>query len=801
MVNGPRQLTKQVRSAGKHHSVWRGFCIAVLLVVSPWTDRPAEANNPYYFSDQKPRISSSQLTNHYETSPFSPNIEVGKITYLFPAESKRIYWLGKSDIQTRPYEIYAVWYAPDGSEYFRKRCDWKGTSDYRTMLKLPRKKKPELLGQWRLDIEDVSGDVLLRDHFYIGPALNIIDENPVTRWSNPDYAIETAPALILNYDVRVKVSRELGISKTIYKRVKILTDAGKSYNEFYESYKEKQFPRIKFAHTVLPDGTIQADTQQFPGVLQRVPPHHRSARVMFVRMLRAVPGDILEFEMTFDEPYVDGDDLFHDEFFVRETLPVLSASYTLIAPRDLDLYFDHIGVEKEPQITPLAGSGQTSYRWDWDSAPPLKAEPDMPPYRDVGESVIVSNARTWDAVADWWHRHTENKYKVTEELQDLLRRILLDADGAEEKIAAIYKYVKYKVAYAGFDYDWANPEPHPSVGTMKDSEGDAKDQAVLLKTFLNEAGIPADVALVRTREAGAPVEQAAGLREFNHVMVVARNGDKEYFLDPSRKFYQGWQLPARDMGASALRLGDDAVELLTVPWDKDDGSRRELTVELEMKEDFTLTGTLRVEFEGREDARMKNDLNTWEQNKTVNFVRTLVSQTVPGGNFTQVEVFNQKKIDRNARIEAKVQVTEPWITDATPATIRLLADEVLRPDYLSADRVHPLHLMHLRQLRIKSRIKLPASLQVAELPADVAVDTPYIVYKARFRQAEGAIVMEGSLREKQYDVSREDYDAWRAAYEKAIDAFTAPVAVKPVTAKAPSSAGTAKTPAAAPAAP
>ena len=102
-----------------------------------------EAANPYYFSEEKPKISSSQLTGFYKTTAFSPNIEVGKITYLFPEGAKRIYWMGKTDIQTRPYELYAVWYAPDGTEYLRKRCDWKGTSDYRTMLKLPRKKKRE----------------------------------------------------------------------------------------------------------------------------------------------------------------------------------------------------------------------------------------------------------------------------------------------------------------------------------------------------------------------------------------------------------------------------------------------------------------------------------------------------------------------------------------------------------------------------------------------------------------------------------------------------------------------------------
>ena len=634
------------------------------------------------------------------------------------------------------------------------------------------------MGQWRLEIEDEGRDVLRRERFYVGPALNIIDPNPAERWNHATVSLESAAAVLLNHDVDIEISNELGIKKTVYKRLKILTAAGKSNNEFYESYKEKQFPRIKFAHSVLPDGTIQADAQQFPGVLQRVPPHHRSARVMFVRMLRAETGDVLEFEMTFEEPFVFGEDLIYDEYFVRSAVPVLNARYTVSYPADMDLEYQVNGSDLKPDITPSRASAKKRMQWTWQSVPALTPEEAMPPYRAVAESVVISTARDWSDVAEEWRRHTVNKYKVNDELKDLLRRILLESKTVEEKIAAIYKYVKYKVDFGGFDFGWSNPEPLPSVGTLKNKKGDAKDQAVLLKTFLNEAGIAADVALVRTRDVGPPDDQAVGLGEFNHVMVVARDGDKKFFLDPSRPYYRGWNLPARNWGATALVIEDDAVQLLTVPAQEDNG-QQEVETDLVMGTDFVVTGTLRIEYFGREGARIKNDLNTWNQNQTLDYVRGQVGAAVPAGNFTQVEVFNQKKIGRNARLEAQVQTTRPWLAGEGPWTIQLADALEIRPEYVTENRQHAVHLIGRHKRHITSRLTLPEALAVNELPPAYTCDNPFLECQVGFRQEHTTLILEVTIEEKKTDISLKEYPAFRQAYEEAIAAISAGITLVP----------------------
>ncbi|MBZ0166151.1 MAG: DUF3857 and transglutaminase domain-containing protein, partial [Candidatus Omnitrophica bacterium] len=656
-----------------------------------------------------------------------------------PQETRRIYWRGKTDIQTSPYELYTVWYTPGGEVYSRGRCRWKGTADYTASLKLPRKKGQELLGQWHMEIQDREGEVLLNNRFYIGPALNVLVENPVARWDNPDYDLSQADAVVLWNDVRLKVSAELGVQKTIYKRIKILTEKGKAFNEFYEPYKERQFPKINFAHAILPDGSIVTDSQQFPGILQKVPPHHRSARVLFVKMLRAEPGDILEFEMIFEEPHALKEDLAYDEFFISENLPVLKATYTVTVPAEMDLNYQSLNSSVKPIITKKPETGQREYAWTAENIAPLTIENHMPEYRQLGRSIIVSSTRTLEDVAFWWRAHAANKYKTNDQLDELIGNILAKKTTPEDKIAALYDYVKNEVTYTGFDYGWADHEPIPSLATLKNKAGDAKNQAVLLRTLLDVAGFKADIGLVRTRDLGDIAKGITGLGEFNHVMVVLKDGAKTYFLDPSESYYPQWTLPARNSQATVVIIKDESTVQTKIPEFIDAESHAEVMMDLVMDSEFMVSGTLSVEYFGSMGAKMKNSFNSWDQQRTLAFVRQQTAAYIPGAQFTQVEIFNQKNSKRNARVEIKVATTKPWIEGAGPWEVSLCGASALRQDYIKKSRKHPLKLIGLRQLFVKTRIRLPASVRIEALPEVLTEESDLLTASAQFENVNGEL--------------------------------------------------------------
>ena len=853
------------------------FATVTGLMLAVVAGRPAEANNFYYFSEKKPNFSSSQLTDHYKTSVFSPKIEIGKISHLFPETVRHVYWIGKTDLQTKPYELYAIWFGPDGTERQHERCRWGGTSEYRSEMKFPKKKGAELLGQWVLQIQDATGDIMLRERFYVGPAMNILMPDPASRWDNAAYDIKDADAVVLLNDVRYKVHGEHGITKTVYKKIKILTEAGKAFNEFYEPYKERQFPRIKFAHTVKPDGSINSDAQQFAGVLQRVPPHYRSARVMFVRMLQAEPGDIVEYEMIFEEPFLPAEDLVYDEFFISEGMPVLEARYTVTVPDSMDLQYNMLNTAAEPTVTRIPAAAQNQLTWERRNIPPVAGEPAMPDYRRLGESVIISSAREWVQVADWWQAHTRKKLQLTDAIEEVVRdirnrqRTSADAllpivSGVAErpviagiiiddefgwsrpdkgiplvepaKIAAwitrlpvfeaslqpvgvwlraadrqevatemyrdlttalrdtgdqlreflrdIYDFVRYDTDPVGFDFAWADPEPVPAETTLEKKNGDAKNRVVLLRTLLRAAGFESQTVLLRTAEHGRLAPGVCGLGEFNHVVAITRIGGDEYVLDPLARYYRGWTLPTRTYGAEGVVVGGGEVRSVTVPAQDPSEGHTQVNISLTMNKEFNVSGKLRIEYFGRMDAEMKNEFNSWDQNGIAAFLRRQLSDYIPGGNFDKANLFNQEKRTRNARIQLGLQVTTPWITGEAPWIVVLIGPDAFFPDYVRKGRVHGVHLSGLRDVRVTSRVKLPESIAVGDLPEDVLVETEYLSYAARFRKDDqGSLVLEARFAEKKTDIGKDEYAAFLADYEKMARALGAGIPLIPAPPKPP----------------
>lgn len=832
---------------------------------------PSGATNFYYFSEKKPDFASSQLTDHYDTSPFSPKIEMGKITHIFPANVRRLYWIGKTDLQTKPYELYAVWYRPDGTERQRDRSRWNGTSHYRSLLKLPKKKGPELLGQWLLQIEDATGDVLLRERFYVGPARNIVNADPLGQWTNPAYDLAQADAVVLLHDVRYKVSKEQGITRTIYRRIKILTEEGKDRKEFYEPYKERQYPRIKFAHTVKPDGSLVTDAQQFVGVLQKVPPHYRSARVMFVRMLQAEAGDILEYEMIFEEPLLAEEDLVYDEFLVAEELPVLEARYTVIMPDALPLRYGELGGRIAPTVTRIPAAAQTQYSWVLRDIPPVVAEAAMPPYRELGESIVVGTAQNWEQVAAWWQDHTRKKLQLTEEIQTVVREIrgrqntstdalraviariagrvvvagvviddapgwsapvtdaaaapnprisgwitgqpfyqqsvrpgrewrsladrwigteeslrkLTDAqrDTGEEVrvfLGDLYEFVRYEIEPVGFDYAWADPEPVPAGSTLEKRSGDSKNQVVLLRALLRAAGFESETVMLRTAEHGRLATDVYGLGEFNQMVALTRIGNEDYFLDPLSRYYREWTLPARFYGSQGVVVSNRQASMVTIPPQDQDSGHVQVDITLNMNKEFEVRGKLRIEYFGRVDAEMKNEFNSWDQNATAAFLLKQLQSYVPGGNYNTAELFNQEKRILNSRIQLGLLVTQPWITGEAPWEVPLIGSDALYPDYIRQERVHPVHLRGLRDVRITSRVSLPGAVTIREVPEDILVENDYLAYSARFQwDGRGRLTLKARYREKRKDIAPEDYDAFRKSYEQMVGVLNKPIYLIP----------------------
>ncbi|MFB6350632.1 MAG: hypothetical protein ABEK29_02430, partial [Bradymonadaceae bacterium] len=88
-----------------------------------------------------------------------------------------------------------------------------------------------------------------------------------------------------------------------------------------------------------------------------------------------------------------------------------------------------------------------------------------------------------------------------------------------------------------------------------------KDKSSLMKVMLEEAGVEANLVLVRTRDLGTVDQRPASMHVFNHAIVYVPKLD--LFLDPTAEFNGTTELTPMDQGAQALIVEDGGDARMT----------------------------------------------------------------------------------------------------------------------------------------------------------------------------------------------------------------------------------------------
>ncbi|MGE3981743.1 MAG: DUF3857 domain-containing protein [Candidatus Omnitrophota bacterium] len=740
--------------------------------------------NPDYFNVGKPNFQTSQLTTVYKSSAFRPDVKVGEYLSAFSADIKTLYWMGNTEQHVRPYALQAVWYDPQGQVYFTERCVRKGAVLYMSSLKLKKKKDSAQIGQWRLEIRSQDNELLVQNRFYIGSAARPSDIVLTDVWTDPNYDISQASGIVLSRDVQITIDEQFRTSRRIYEKIKILNSDDKSLNIIYQPFvdwHETFFPG--FAQTILPDGKIVPLIQMQLGTMRKGPPYYDPSRVIVLDFPAVEPGVVLEYEMSFltISPLTRG--MFYQAFPLTQALPVAVANYSVIVPAGVDLY--SLGVRHPVQrvITEMPETGQRLYTWTVKNIPPLTVEKAMPPYREVGASLIVSTTEQWESVADWWREIAIMKYNQSDPIEKTIKAFKEGNPDLNTLIDRIYKFVKDEVRYEGLDFGRAVYEPATAAETLKNKSGDAKDLAILLKTLLDACGIDSSIGLVRTRSQGAVSSGISGAGEFNHVIIAAygENGVPRY-LDPTGSYLLKDVLPSEDYGADILIIKEEGIEQTRIPMDKmpkENGITIDVTAV--MAEDFRVTGTLTIQFNGIFDGHFKSEFAQVQEGSVQNFIQKTLTQFYPGAKFGQCKISNQVENIKEATLQMSFKAAD-WLDRSDERySLKLFGNGTIYPEYVYQKRVNPVVLDAAGFQKATVTLKLPDNLKTIELPKDQTFDNDLLQFHTQYRQEGDSIIrMENFIAEKKMIVTREEYPLFLKSYEDYAAALQPAVQLAPV---------------------
>jgi hypothetical protein len=210
---------------------------------------------------------------------------------------------------------------------------------------------------------------------------------------------------------------------------------------------------------------------------------------------------------------------------------------TIIAPSQRKLFITSIGGATLP--AQKVEGGNTVYHWN---NPPLKEyyyASGAPGWYSNYPYLEITEYSNWLEVVDWSVNLFQNyKYPLPKSTEQLIGRWKA-LNNQEQLIINATRYVQDQIRYLGFEVGIHTHKPHDPGTVVKNGYGDCKDKSLLLARILQEAGVPAYVALVNTVFKSQMFRIAPAANRFNHAIVAIETEKGYKYIDPTISMQKG----------------------------------------------------------------------------------------------------------------------------------------------------------------------------------------------------------------------------------------------------------------------
>ncbi len=192
----------------------------------------------------------------------------------------------------------------------------------------------------------------------------------------------------------------------------------------------------------------------------------------------------------------------------------------------------------------------------------IQVEPDLPPWVDPIPTLEVASATGWRQVADWARTLYPAPQPLSPELEAALARIREEHTQPEAQALAALRLVQDEVRYLSLSLGESTHRPAEPNAVYARRFGDCKDKSRLLVALLAALGIEAAPALVHSQQGHALPQRLPRAGVFDHVIVRIVLPAGAVWADPTASLQRGdfstqgfpdfaWALPVAE-GTEAL---------------------------------------------------------------------------------------------------------------------------------------------------------------------------------------------------------------------------------------------------------
>lgn len=482
-----------------------------------------------------------------------------------------------------------------------------------------------------------------------------------------------------------------------------------------------------------------------------------------------VAGDTLHLRVR--KEVIGRQNLFGDFFGAVEPIaggmPVRDWRLVIESPRARTLAWGGRGAPA-PTVTEATLEGEAVRVHDFRAAAaaPIEVEPLMPPWLEVADFVSVSTYTSWEALGTWYESLVAPQLALDAELKALAATLTKDARDERDKVRRLYEYVVTSTRYVGIELGIHGWKPYPVTEVHRRKYGDCKDKASLLVALLRQAGVPANLALVRTANLGDIAADPPSMLLFNHAIAYVPSLD--LFLDGTAEQSGVGELPPLDQGAISLIIGAHgahaASRLVHIPVQPAQANLNVSDYVLTLSTDGALAVRGTERFRGQANAGERRNFAD-EATRTERLQRHLAG-VMPGTQVTRLEVGDLSLGAEELSYRFEALLPRRAVVEGNGAlTLQLsLYPHDLTGSYAErSSRKTDVFVDYPWRTRNVMRYVLPPGFAATDLPSGGVVENPWVRFTQTITRTEDGFIVDEDTALLSRRVPRDKYAELRAA--------------------------------------
>lgn len=467
-------------------------------------------------------------------------------------------------------------------------------------------------------------------------------------------------------------------------------------------------------------------------------------------------------------------------FIFGNNMPVVNSTLEVKLDKEINLGYKIFNDPNNAiEFSKTEKRGKWIYKWTMKDIKPIKFEENssgflhiIPHINIYIKDYTVNNTKVEglenvDKLYEYYKGFIKNlNEKETIELKTIAQEITAGYTTDEEKVKAIFYWVKDNIKYIAFENGYEGFIPREGSLVLERKFGDCKDMASIINALAKFANVKnVFIAWIGTRKIPYSYHDLATPAVDNHMIAVYKNGNDYVFLDATDGQTRYGLPTAFIQGKEALVSENDNYKIIQVPIVKPEENTVKQTLKLTISND-KLVGSGNMVFNGYNRSDLLADIGDTSNKARFEMIKGIVEKGSNKFNLINYTEENIKDREKPYIINFNFDLANYIIKIDKEIYVNLFLDRNFEKLTIEKDRESNYEMDFLFHSEAVYELEIPQNYKVKYLPKNLTINNNLFAGEFKFELKDNKIVLNAMIEGKKILLEKSDFDLWNETIQQ-----------------------------------